>query len=448
MAPQLALLLCILFILYLFLKDYKRLSNISYANWLPLIWIIICGSRPVSLWLNMGVSIDSVDDYLEGSPIDRAVFLIIIVISLIILFNRNIYWSQLLQKNKWIFLLFLYGGISIIWSDFPMVSFKRWAKGTGNILMVLIILTDDKPVEAVKMVIKRSAYVLIPLSVLVIKYYPDLGRTYNPWTWEVAYTGVTTNKNSLGYVCLVSGFFFVGELIATWQKRSKSIDKRGIFITLLFLLMISWLFKVANSETSLIALIIGTCIFAGLNLGFMKRNIRRIELYVFIILLCILPVLLLGYSFFFSSVVGATGHSETFLGRTQLWNELLHVNINEFIGTGFESFWLGGRAARLWEKYWWHPTQAHNGYLETYLNLGYIGVVLLLGVIYSSYRNICKVMAFDFDYGRFRMGFLIIVVVYNITEAAFKGIHLMWFIFFLISIEYSKTFSTTTYKNS
>jgi hypothetical protein len=34
------------------------------------------------------------------------------------------------------------------------------------------------------------------------------------------------------------------------------------------------------------------------------------------------------------------------------------------------------------------------------------------------------------------MSFLIITLIYNITEAAFKGLHLVWFVFLLIAIEY------------
>ncbi len=78
--------------------------------------------------------------------------------------------------------------------------------------------------------------------------------------------------------------------------------------------------------------------------------------------------------------------------------------------------------------------EAHNGYLEIYLNLGLIGLFLLIGVIVSSYKKILKTFMFDFDYGRFQMGFLITALVYNIAESAFKGLHLVWYIFLLISV--------------
>ena len=38
--------------------------------------------------------------------------------------------------------------------------------------------------------------VLIPVSVLFIKYYPDLGRYYGRWDYHTFYCGVTTNKQT------------------------------------------------------------------------------------------------------------------------------------------------------------------------------------------------------------------------------------------------------------
>ena len=46
------------------------------------------------------------------------------------------------------------------------------------------------------------------MSVVFIKYLPELGRDYDPWTGWAFYTGVTTNKNMLGYLLFVFGLLF------------------------------------------------------------------------------------------------------------------------------------------------------------------------------------------------------------------------------------------------
>ena len=80
-----------------------------------------------------------------------------------------------------IVIFFLYEGISILWSDFPFVAFRRWIKASGDFVMVFVLATDPVPVRAITTAIKRSGYILIPLSLLFCKYYPELGRAFDAW---------------------------------------------------------------------------------------------------------------------------------------------------------------------------------------------------------------------------------------------------------------------------
>src|SRR5207244_5423105 len=73
-------------------------------------------------------------------------------------------------------------------------------------------------------------------------------------------------------------------------------------------------------------------------------------------------------------LVEAMGRDSTLTGRTDIWKEVLSTDVDPWLGTGFESFWLGKRAEQLWKKYYWHPNQAHNGYIEIFINLGWAGV--------------------------------------------------------------------------
>ena len=135
----------------------------------------------------------------------------------------------------------------------------------------------------------------------------------------------------------------------------------------------------------------------------------------------------------------ATALSEsTLAGRAELWQELLAMHTNPIIGVGFESFWLGDRLATLAENHWWHPTEAHNGYLETYLSMGIVGLVIVLGLIIATFRKARSELLRNFEFGSLRLGLLITIVLYNWTEAAFKGLSLLWFVFYIIAIDYHR----------
>src|SRR5207302_2053531 len=127
------------------------------------------GSRGVSEWLNPGAPFQSVDDLLEGSPTNRMVFLGLIAAGWLVLWKRHIPWQALFRQNVWLSVFFLYCGLSVLWSDFPLVAFKRWIKGLGDPMMAVILLSERAPAKAVEAVIKRCAYVLIPLSIVFIK---------------------------------------------------------------------------------------------------------------------------------------------------------------------------------------------------------------------------------------------------------------------------------------
>ena len=136
-----------------------------------------------------------------------------------------------------------------------------------------------------------------------------------------------------------------------------------------------------------------------------------------------------------SLFITSQGRDMTLSRRTLLWNDLLKFPTNPLIGVGYGSFWLGDRLTLIWEKYVWMPNESHNGYLNVYLELGFVGLGLLLGVIGSGFRKIKKDMASNFDYGRFCMGIFFITLIYNVTEDAIGKSTLLWFIFLLVSLD-------------
>ena len=99
---------------------------------------------------------------------------------------------------------------------------------------------------------------------------------------------------------------------------------------------------------------------------------------------------------------------------------------------------MGERYQKFAESRWWQPNQAHNGYLETYLSLGLVGLSLLVGLLIATFWKARRELWLNFEWGRFRLGFLAAVVVYNWTEASFKALHPVWFVFYLIALDYPK----------
>src|SRR6185503_7578563 len=218
MSPPLALFLCIDFIAWLLVRDFKSRTSVSPALWLPTLLLLIIGSRPVSLWFGAGLD---PNDFAEGSPLDRAIYLSLIAASWIVATCRRVKWSNLITANIGITLFYLYFGISVLWSDYSFVSFKRWFKDFGSVFVILVVLTQKDPLEAIRALYVRCACVMIPLSVVFIKYYPDLGRAYSIGGVPMA-TGVGMQKNSLGEMVMVFSLFVTWDYL---EARSTGVKK-------------------------------------------------------------------------------------------------------------------------------------------------------------------------------------------------------------------------------
>jgi O-antigen ligase len=428
MPPQIATVVFVLGILGLFWLDRDREARTSKALWVPVLWLLINGSRSVSQWMESGPIVDSPERYVEGSPLDAFVFGTLLAAGLIVLVGRRRQVGLLLRANGPILLFFSYCALSTLWSDYTFVAFKRWTKALGDVVMVLIVLTDPDRLPALKRVLARAAFLLVPLSVLFIKFYPDLGRSYNQWTWLPMYAGVTTGKNELGMTCLVFGLgsawrFFRAFRAGEGTRRAGRVIAHGIILA-----MVLWLLRMSNSMTSLSCFIMAGGLLAITSLVRLARKPVVVHLLVAAIVSVSFSVLFLHVG---GGALETMGRDSTLTGRTEIWSTVLSVAENPLVGTGYESFWLPERIQRLWDVFGLHINEAHNGYLEVYLNLGWIGVALLAVLIVTGYRNVSVAFRRDPDAGGLRLAYFIAAVVYSFTEAGFRTMSLIWIVFLL-----------------
>lgn len=433
MQPQIANLVFAVGISGLFWLARDRRACTSKALWIPSLWLIITGSRPVSVWLGLGQRIDSPEKYLDGSPLDALFFGALLTAGVVVLVGRRMDFTML-RANWPILLFFSYCALSTLWSDYTFVALKRWTKSVGDVVMVLIILTDPDPPLALKRLLSRAAFLLVPLSVLFIKYYPDLGREYDVWSGVPMYCGVTLFKNLLGMTCLICGLGSLWSFLAACRDRKGRERSRRLIAQGAVLLMVFWLFWVADSMTSLACFILAGGLMVTTSLF---RPARKPEVVTVLVLTAICVPLAALFSDMGGGMVGSLGRDPTLTGRTEIWKVVLSLVENSLVGTGFESFWAGDRILKVWKGLNAPGIQeAHNGYLEVYLNLGWIGVTLLAVLIATGYRNVVQALRRNAEVGGLKLAFFVTGVIYSFTEAGFRMMAPVW-IAFLIAISAS-----------
>ena len=240
------------------------------------------------------------------------------------------------------------------------------------------------------------------------------------------YFGVTTFKNLLGVISMVCGLFSLWLLLQAYEDRTMLNRRNRILAHAIVLGMAGWLIVKADSMTSLACLVLAGTVLILVGM----RGVMRLRAGVFLVLAAaiLLPATVL-FADGYGELLQPLGRTATLTGRTLIWHAVLTLHTNPWFGTGFESFWLGNRLERVWHISVNGIQEAHNGYLEIYLNLGWCGLLLLGAVIATGYNHAVNALRLDRHEGRLRLAFVTAVLIFSMTEAGFRMLSPMWLAF-------------------
>jgi exopolysaccharide production protein ExoQ len=418
MQPILALLICTIFVLFLLRLDRKQSPELSFALWIPTIWMLLIASKPLGIWFGAGGG-----DMESGSPLNRAVFTVLFCFCLIILANRQFSLSKVIKENIWLMLLIGFMLVSILWSDLPYISFKRWTREIIAVVMACILFTEPVPRQALQSIFRRTSYILIPFSYILIHYFPEYGREYGRWSGETMWIGVATQKNGLGRICLFAAFFLIWTFIIRMQGRYIPATKYQTLLEVFILILTFWLMggpqhNFSYSVTTNIALIVGLSSLIGLfwmkkRGSFLGPAVLMVTTAFIIVYGTITPFV---GKLSLMDISSTFGREETLTGRSDIWAILVPYAMQKsLLGYGFGGFWTDAMRSIVASPH------AHNGYLDLILNIGVLGLLLFGIFLLSCSRKAQREMTRDYDWGCLFICFLLMAVVHNITESSIVG---------------------------
>jgi O-antigen ligase len=377
--------------------------------------MLYTASKPLGVWLlHPGADVES------GSPMDRAFLLALICISLWILARRKYDWPAAMKENPWLVVLIIFMLISILWSDIPYISFKRWTREFQAVLMAFVVHSEPFPRQAMESILRRTIYILIPFSWLLIKYFPVYGRIYGSWSGAEQWIGVTLHKNGLCRLCLIATFFLIWSLIRRKQGHNPSVWKyqthTEIFVLVITLrLMGGPRGSLSYSATANTALGVGFLVYLGFHL--LKKF--RINLAASVPIAIVAIIIIFGIVTLFAGgstlkfYVSTVNRDPTLTERTEIWASLLPVAMQRpILGRGVGGFWTTRTRTEF------IVSESHSGYLDVLLNLGFVGILLVSSFLLSSCRKAHGGLSHDFDWAILWICFLIMAVVHNITETS------------------------------
>ncbi|MCL6752172.1 O-antigen ligase family protein [Nostoc sp. CCCryo 231-06] len=321
---------------------------------------------------------------------------------------------------------------SILWSE-DLGSSLTYIRGLIRIYFLAIYLAMRYSLREQMRLIAWALGTAALLSMLFSAFLPDYSHQspelLNMWS------GIYGHKNELGYMMAWSAGVFLHLALSSHRYRWLMWALCGISICLIIL---------SRSTTSL-TILLTMILLLPFYKSFKKTNykLQVIMITSALMLLIIFSILLVNNA---ETVVGTSGKDLTFNGRSDLW-ELVMSKILErpWLGYGYSGFWTSNAASKLRATYEW-ASNAHNGFLELLLELGFLGFLTFaagfIRFFVMAMTRIIYVAKKPEDYWPMQM--LILIVIINFSEARLLTPSWNWLMYittsFSLTLDYQRNY--------
>ncbi|WP_110588507.1 O-antigen ligase family protein [Microbacterium suaedae] len=311
------------------------------------------------------------------------------------------------RRLPWIALVYVAFAItSVIWSQWPAATAMTWAVLAGVTLQALFLadmLTWGEIVRGLEVALRwiiggslvfEAWVALVVEHPILPNFFPVSGEPDPHWYWVRGnlfdsflvgdrVQGIVGNSNLLGMLCVLALIVFgVRMRIAIVDRLSREV----VISRAVWILLAVWLLVRAGSATSAVAgAVAGAVLLVALAMRRQATPGGRTRVYAVStgLALALGAICWLGYD----RILGLLGRDGDLTGRADIWATVIDRALaHPVIGNGFSSPWVP-----------WDPAfdgwivdhhisvfQAHSMWLDAFLQLGALGVVLIAGVYGSA----------------------------------------------------------------
>lgn len=324
-----------------------------------------------------------------------------------------------LTRDKLLLLLLALVPLSLLWSVVPLRSLLGLVNfGAGTFVGIYLAMRFSLRQQ---LQIVAWALALAAIISLVIGFVsPPLGRMFLA-DGSLAWKGVYEHKNSLGRYMAILG---AAAWALTLERKQWGRWVGGFLLALLLIVL-------ASSATPLLALavMVGALPLLGV-FRWRDAGIRLISLLLLLLAVWTLLVLLLHpalspFADYGLALLGRDPDRNTLLVRFDLWEYAWgYIAQRPILGYGFDAFWSlpGRRDVITYVGRVWDVQQAHNGFIELWLQLGLIGLSGMVSHLFINMRRILRAATWltvaEFAWAA---GYVVVLAVLNTSYSALLG---------------------------
>ena len=340
-----------------------------------------------------------------GKSLTDSVFSLIylVIVMLIVLRLGRVMWAGMAHRLTLV--LLAVAVLSFFWSGAPDITARRaiailttsafgWylvARFSGReILQLMALALGFSAVQSLVYGVLRPDIVMLPQE-------------------GIAWRGVYENKNTFARAMVLSTLVFL--LLAIDGTRLRKLYLGSAVLSALLVLR-------STSATGVAVLLL----MVGL-LKFSKNLRLRMTVLVPVLIGTVFAVAggLYWLHLHAVAVAAGVGKDATMTGRTDLWAVALEMIAQRpVLGYGYGAFWRpGGPEVSFWSAVGWKTPHSHNGFVDLTLDLGLLGLVVLLAALGTGFAAAIRRARARWSSDHVApLVLLAFVVCYNITESS------------------------------
>jgi len=274
-----------------------------------------------------------------------------------------------LPSYFWILCFACFSGFSLAWSiavSLPAAA-VFWCAMVADLATVVLLLRTGSTLETSAALMRGFVYGACCIAVVawIMPAQSDLRLGDEE----------LLGPNQIGYACAFA-VFFAQYLMRTNQIRWKIL---AIFLGITLLRSLS--------KTTIAAFLIGEAIVLIMNKSMSPKTKRRVIIGFFVVIAVFWSLLASYYQVYLDE----GNQSETLSGRIFIWGYILNEALDKpWIGHGFHSVW---KVIPPFGPDQFEAGHAHNELLQQFYAYGFVGIVMLIGLYRSFYRQVKRLPA-------------------------------------------------------
>lgn len=373
------------------------------------------------------------NDKTLNRPENRIVWPALAAISIVLALRNRSRLSRISLPPHVVCLLayLLFAGTSVLWAFDPAVSFVRFVQQVMIVTsIVLPAMLADRSTDMM-----RGLFLCFAFASMLNLFFV-LGRPPS----KIGYEGYFLQKNLLGELTAIALILSLHEIFYPGLRR---------VLGMIVLIVAALLLLLSKSKTSF-----GLALFAPLLAGLTLILVKSLRVSPVVVLLYIIgfsascyALLSSVFDFNIDDVSLFLFGDSTFTSRTLVWTFALKmIERRPLLGWGYQSFWLVTPTVKsavqpqgLMVTWIGTMPHAHNGYLDTLLEMGPVGLALLVIFIVATLHAIGRMAQHQTAGAWLVLSLALFIVIYNFLESTWMhSFDIAWVVFLILAAEISR----------